>query len=82
MANIKMYGTTWCPDCMRAKQLFKRQNIGYDWIDIEQDAAASAYVEKVNGGYKSVPTILFPDGSTLVEPDNATLLKKLSTLGD
>ena len=80
MDKIKMYGTRWCPDCLRAKQVFTRQNIAYDWIDIEQDAAACAYVEKINGGFKSVPTILFPDGSTLVEPDNATLQKKLKTL--
>jgi mycoredoxin len=80
MNNIKMYGTPWCGDCLRVKQLFSRQKIAYDWIDIEQDAGACAYVEKVNGGYKSVPTILFPDGSTLVEPDNATLQKKLDSL--
>jgi mycoredoxin len=77
MNNIKVYGTRWCPDCIRAKQLLGREKVAYDWIDIEQDEAAAAYVEKVNGGFKSVPTILFPDGSTLVEPDNAALKKKL-----
>jgi mycoredoxin len=80
MNKIKIYGTQWCPDCIRAKQLLARENIAYDWINIEQDEAACAYVEEVNGGYKSVPTILFPDGSTLVEPDNATLKKKLDSL--
>ena len=80
MNNIKMYGTRWCPDCIRAKQVFARKNITFDWIDIEKDEEAAAYVEKINGGYKSVPTILFPDGSTLVEPDNAALLKKLETM--
>ena len=80
MNKIKMYGTKWCPDCHRAKQVFDRRNIAYDWIDIEQDEEAAVYVEKINGGYKSVPTILFPDGSTLVEPDNATLMKKLDGL--
>lgn len=80
MSSIKMYGTRWCPDCLRAKQFFKQHNIAYDWIDIEQDAEACAYVEKVNGGYKSVPTIVFPDGSALVEPSNAALQKKLDGL--
>lgn len=80
MSDIKMYGTQWCPDCLRAKQFFKTNNVSYDWIDIEQDTKAAVYVEKVNGGYKSVPTIVFPDGSTLVEPDNATLKKKLESL--
>jgi mycoredoxin len=79
MNNIKVYGTRWCPDCLRAKQLLAREKVEYDWIDIEQDEAAAAYVEKVNGGFKSVPTILFPDGSTLVEPQNAVLKKKLDS---
>jgi len=79
MNDIKVYGTKWCPDCIRVKQLLAREKIVYDWIDIEQDEAAAAYVEKVNGGFKSVPTILFPDGSTLVEPQNVILKKKLDS---
>jgi mycoredoxin len=79
MSNIKVYGTRWCPDCIRAKQLLAREKVEYDWIDIEQDEAAAAYVEKVNGGFKSVPTILFPDGSTMVEPQNAALKTKLDS---
>ncbi|MFA5309714.1 MAG: glutaredoxin domain-containing protein [Dehalococcoidales bacterium] len=81
MAQIQVYGTRWCPDCLRVKQAFSRHNITYDWYDIEQDAQACAYVEKVNGGYKSVPTILFPDGSVLVEPAGALLEKKLTEAG-
>jgi len=80
MDKVKMYGTRWCPDCLRVKQVFSRNKITYDWIDIEQDTDACAYVEKVNGGYKSVPTILFPDGSVLVEPDNAALQQKIDAL--
>ena len=80
MNNIKVYGTRWCPDCIRTKQLLAREKAAYDWIDIEQDEAAAAYVEKVNGGLKSVPTLLFPDGSTMVEPDNASLKEKLDSL--
>ncbi len=80
MDKIKVYGTRWCPDCIRVKQAFTRHAISYDWIDIEQDEKASDYVLRVNGGFKSVPTILFPDGSILVEPDNTTLQKKLADL--
>ncbi len=76
--KIRMYGTKWCPDCARAKQVFSKHNIQFVWIDIEQDPAASAYVEKVNRGYKSVPTIVFPDGSVLVEPSNSELEQKLA----
>jgi len=80
MGDIKVYGTKWCPDCFRAKHMFERLKVPFTWIDIENDAQAMAYVQKVNGGYQSVPTIVFPDGSVLVEPANAELEKKLAEL--
>ena len=76
--KIKVYGTTWCPDCVRAKQVLSKLSVVYDWIDISGDAEAIAYVEKVNKGNRSVPTIVFPDGSILVEPSNAELERKLA----
>jgi len=75
--TIIVYGTTWCPDCKRAKQFLGEQRIHYHWVDIEQDSAAMTYVEEVNQGKRIVPTIVFPDGSVLVEPSNAELAKKL-----
>jgi mycoredoxin len=80
MEKIKMYGTTWCGDCARAKQVFSRMKVPFDWIDITEDEKACDYVLKVNGGSQSVPTILFPDGSVLVEPSNAELEKKLGEM--
>ncbi len=78
MEQIKVYGTRWCPDCFRAKQVFERLNVPFTWIDVETDEQGPAYVRDVNGGYQSVPTIVFPDGSILVEPGNAELEKKLA----
>ena len=80
MEQIKIYGTKWCPDCFRAKQVFEWMKVPFTWIDIESDEQALAYVQKVNGGYQSVPTIVFPDGSILVEPGNKELEEKLSSI--
>jgi thioredoxin reductase (NADPH) len=75
--TIIVYSTVWCPDCHRAKKFLGDQRIPYVNVDIEQDPAAMAYVEKVNNGMRSIPTIVFPDGDILVEPSNAQLAKKL-----
>lgn len=75
--NIKLYGTTWCSDCKRAKQFFGEQRVHYDFIDVDSDAEGMAYVEEVNQGKQIIPVILFEDGSTLVEPSNAELAQKL-----
>ncbi len=74
---IVVYGTTWCPDCKRAKQFLGEQRVHYHWVDIEQDSEAMAYVEEINRGRRVVPTIVFPDDSILVEPSNAELAEKL-----
>ena len=75
--QIVVYGTTWCPDCRRAKQFFGNQRIDYRWVDIEQDPDAMKYVEELNDGKRIVPTIIFPDGEKLVEPSNAELADTL-----
>lgn len=75
--NIKIYGTNWCPDTARAKQCLNKHGVSFTWCDIEQDKEGYAFVEKVNQGKRVVPTIVFPDGSILVEPSNHALEKKI-----
>ena len=78
-SNIIVYGTKWCWDCTRARRFFDRNDIDYEWINIDEDPLAEQFVLEVNHGMRSVPTILFPDGSILVEPSKAQLEKKMST---
>ena len=73
---IIVYGTPWCGDTRRARSFLDSHQIPYKWIDIDRDLDARKYVESVNRGYRSVPTIIFPDGSKLVEPSRAMLAAK------
>jgi len=75
--EIIMYGTTWCGDTRRARRFMDEHNIQFKWIDIDQDPQARKFVEEVNHGFRSVPTIIFPDGSMLVEPSTSQLAEKL-----
>ncbi len=77
MAAIQIYGAPWCPDCKRAKKFLAEQRVPYDWIDIDQDAEGMRLVEAKNAGKQIIPTILFEDGSVLVEPTNAELARRL-----
>jgi len=74
---LTVYGTAWCSDCKRAKQLLGEQRVPYAFVDIDVDEDGLAYVEQVNEGKSIIPVILFDDGSTLVEPSNAELAAKL-----
>lgn len=75
--SIVVYGTGWCPDCRRAKQFLGEQRVAYEYVDVDADAAGLAVVHRVNQGKTIIPTIVFDDGSTLVEPSNAELADKL-----
>jgi len=72
-----MYGTAWCQDCKRAKQFFGEHRVAYTFIDVDEDAVGLRVVEQHNAGKHVIPTIVFADGSVLVEPSNAALAAKL-----
>lgn len=74
---ITLYGTGWCGDCHRARWFFDNYGIDYIDIDIDADQDAAAKVIAINGGNRSVPTIIFQDGSVLVEPSIQTLMDKM-----
>ena len=77
MPAITVYGAPWCPDCKRSKQFLAEQRVEYDWVDIDQDPGGAAFVREKNNGRQIIPTIVFEDGSFLVEPTNAELAGKL-----
>ena len=67
-AEITMYSTTWCGYCNRLKKQLDREGIGYTEINIEQDPASASFVEQVNNGNQTVPTVLVvpADGEQVV----------------
>ena len=75
--DITVYGALWCPDCRRSKALLDRQKTPYAWVDVSQDAEGMRRVEELNDGKQIIPTIVFGDGSVLVEPSDAELSAKL-----
>jgi mycoredoxin len=81
-SSIIMYGTPWCGDCHRSRRVLERRGVAYDYVDIEEHRDAALMVRQLNGGYSSVPTILFPDGSILVEPSDKVLEIKLGACGE
>ncbi len=78
--KITLYGVDWCIDCRRARKIFSEAAVDYVDIDIDKDQKAAEFVQKQNHGNRSVPTIVFPDGTILVEPDRDTLLKKINSM--
>lgn len=79
-AQITMYTTTWCVFCKSLKRALAYDGIELTEVDIEKDPAAAAFVESVNGGNQTVPTLLFADGTTMVNPTAAQVKARLGAL--
>ncbi|MEN9517093.1 MAG: hypothetical protein RL733_301 [Actinomycetota bacterium] len=79
-SNITMYSADWCGDCRRSKRLLDSLNVEYNLIDVEADVSASDKVIEINGGQRSIPVIVFPDGTHLTEPSDNDLKAKLEAL--
>jgi mycoredoxin len=77
-ATLTMYTTSWCGFCRRLKSALETAGIGYAEIDIDEDPAAAQFVQSVNGGNQTVPTVKFADGSTLTNPDIVDVKRKLA----
>ncbi len=80
MSQITMYGAEWCGDCRRSKKFLDSNNVAYTYIDVEADESASEKVIEINGGQRSIPVILFEDGTHMTEPSDNDLKEKLESL--
>ena len=73
-----MYTTTWCGYCTRLKAALAREGIEYDEVNIELDDDAARRVTEVNGGNRTVPTLVFRDGTALTNPTLAEVREQLA----
>jgi len=77
---VTMYTTPWCGYCRRLKGQLAREGIEITEVDIERDPAAADQVMAVNGGFQTVPTLLFADGSTLTNPSVRAVKQRMADL--
>ena len=78
--KVLMYGADWCGDCIRSKRQLSELGIDFDYLDVEHDETLRDKAIEI-AGVKSIPVVVFPDGTHLVEPSNPAMLEKLAELG-
>ena len=79
--KVIMYGTPTCPMVPPVRGMLNRAQVAFEYVNIAEDAEGKGKVMAINDGNASVPTLVFPDGSTLTEPSTAVLRQKLQSLG-
>lgn len=75
--SITMFSTTWCGYCRRLKSQLEAAGIGYTEVNIEDVDGTAELVAQLNGGNQTVPTIIFPDGSSATNPSAAEVKSRL-----
>lgn len=80
MADVTMYGAEWCGDCRRSKRQLETLGVAFDYRDVAASDADRDEAIRISGR-QSIPVIVLPDGSHLVEPANPTLEAELRRVG-
>lgn len=78
---IELYGADWCGDCRRSKALLDRLGVSYSYLEVDKDDALRDRAVEIADGAQSIPVIVFPDGSHLVEPSDPELREQLRRSG-
>jgi len=77
MAEITVYGAPWCPDCKRSKKFLAEHRVPFRWVDVDEDAEGLRFIEELQKGGRTIPTIVFPEGDHLLEPSDGDLARRL-----
>ena len=77
--SVVLYGAEWCGDCRRSKSQLERLGIDFDYRDVAANDADKDEAIAISGR-QSIPVIVLPDGSHLVEPSNPQLESELRRL--
>lgn len=75
--SVTMFTTSWCGYCARLKSQLTREGVPFTEVDIERNPEHVDFVEHVNGGNRTVPTVLFPDGTAATNPSAAQVRERL-----
>lgn len=75
-SKIVMYTASWCPDCKRSKAFLDDRGIEHLEVDIGKDNESYRFLERITRRVR-IPTIIFPDGTLMIEPADSTLAAKL-----
>ena len=76
--ELVVYGTGWCPDVRRSRAVLDGAGVAYRYVDLDADRAATRLVRRLQHGRRRIPTLVWPDGSILVEPSDDELRARLA----
>lgn len=78
--GIRVVGNRWSPESHQVKDFLARNQMSYQWLDIDRNQEACDLLNQVSANSNSarqLPLVLFPDGSQLIKPSNIQIAEKI-----
>jgi mycoredoxin len=75
-----MYSTSWCGYCKRLKSQLADLGVTFEEINIEEVPGTAEIVEQFNSGNRTVPTLVFSDGTAMTNPSAKEVVEKMASL--
>ncbi|NEQ19098.1 MAG: FAD-dependent oxidoreductase, partial [Microcoleus sp. SIO2G3] len=75
--GIRVIGNRWSPHSHQAKDFLARNQVPYQWMDIELSEEAQKLTEYAGDDKLNLPVVLFADGSHLIQPTNLQIAEKI-----
>jgi mycoredoxin len=77
MSGLTLYTAAGCGFCARLTGRLDKSRVTYEQVDVDGDPAVARWVEEVNGGPRTVPVVVYPDGSIVTNPEPREVLAAL-----
>jgi thioredoxin reductase (NADPH) len=74
--GLRLVGNRWSPMSHQLKDFLARNQIPYHWTDVEADPEAPGLLKSLGVDAAELPVVIFPDGTYLPHPDNASVAEK------
>ena len=75
--GIRVAGARSSPPSYAVKEFLSRNQIPYQWIDVDLDASTRELVAFHTADPAKLPVVFFPDGTALVAPDSRDIAAKV-----
>ena len=75
--GIRIVGARFSPQSHKVREFLSRNQVPYQWINIDEDASMRELVAAFPGGASKLPVVLFPDGTHLTAPSTIALAEKV-----
>jgi thioredoxin reductase (NADPH) len=70
-------GHRWSPQTHQIKEFLAKNQVPYQWLDVEKEAEAEPLLQSSHAGQDQLPVVVFPDGSALIRPTTLQVAEKV-----